>query len=108
MFFYSITSLDKLIMKPIFSSKQRKLSHLTSIFGHQYLLKDILKQIDFYHNACVRANGGISEALNTLQTQYQFLNSIDRDFSTPLLLALKNKRANTVKILMDHPKTDLR
>lgn len=43
MFFYGITQIDRLIMKPIFSAKGRKLSHLICIFGHQYLLKDVLK-----------------------------------------------------------------
>lgn len=43
MFFYGITEIDKLIMKPIFTQKQRKLSHLICIFGHQYLLKEVLR-----------------------------------------------------------------
>lgn len=46
--------------------------------------------------------------MKILQTQYQFLNSIDRDFSTPLILALKNKRNSIVKVLLDHPKTCLK
>ena len=45
------------------------------------------------------------KALSILQMQQQFLNSIDRDFSTPLLLALKNKRVQLVKMLLEHPKT---
>ena len=87
-----------MIMKPIFSSKQRKLSHLICIFGHQYLLKDILKQIDMYHHNCLNRNVVVDpeitsqRALRILQTQYQFINSVDRDFSTPLILAMKNKR----------------
>ena len=40
--------------------------------------------------------------------QYQFLNSIDRDFSTPLILAIHHKKYALVKILLDHPKTCLR
>lgn len=56
MFFYGLTEIDKLIIKPIFSSKQRKLSHLICIFGHQYLLKEVLKQIDLYHHNCLNKN----------------------------------------------------
>lgn len=43
-----------------------------------------------------------------MQTQYQFLNSVDRDFSTPIVLALKNKRINIVRMLLDYPKTCLK
>jgi ankyrin repeat protein len=85
MFFYGITQLDKLIMKPIFSAKQRKLSHLICIFGHQYLLKEVLKQIDMYHHCCLNkhimtednehslsgdADFTNSKAIRILQTQY--------------------------------------
>jgi len=122
MFFYTIKQVDALIMKPIFSSKQRKLSHLICIFGHQYLLKDVLKQIDMYHHNClnkhvadhersmmnVSSDFTSSRALRILQTQYQFLNSVDRDFSTPLILAMKNKRMGIVRMLLDHPKTCLK
>jgi hypothetical protein len=95
MFFYSTNSLEKIIIKPIFSSKQRKISHLACIFGHLYLLKDILKQIDTYQSACVKFNGGKYEKI-ALQVTYQLLNSIDRDFSSPILLAMKNKRSSIV------------
>lgn len=43
MYFYGMASIDNLIRKPVFTSKQRKLSHLVCIFGHLYLLKDILR-----------------------------------------------------------------
>jgi hypothetical protein len=43
MFFNDLTQIDQLIMKATFPSKQRKLSHLIAIYGHQYLLKDVLK-----------------------------------------------------------------
>ena len=36
------------------------------------------------------------------------MNSVDRDFSTPIVLALKNKRINIVKMLLDYPKTCLK
>ena len=43
MFFNGTAQIDLLIMKAAFPSKQRKLSHLIAIYGHQYLLKDVLK-----------------------------------------------------------------
>jgi hypothetical protein len=53
MFFQKITSVDQLIMRPLFPSKQRKLSHLIAMQGHLYLLKDMLKQIDIFNqNFC--------------------------------------------------------
>jgi len=42
-----------------------------------------------------------------MQTQYQFLNSIDRDFSTPLILALRNQKNVIVHLLLDQPKLSL-
>ena len=56
MFFYEITEIGKLIMKPIFTQKQRKLSHLICISGHHYLLKEVLRQIDLYHHHCLNRN----------------------------------------------------
>ena len=47
-------------------------------------------------------------SLKLLQTKYQFLNSVDRDFTTPLILALKNKRMAIVKDLLEQPRTCLR
>jgi len=46
--------------------------------------------------------------MRILQTQYQFLNSSDKDFSTPLILALKNRKQQIVAELVEHPKTCLR
>ena len=40
----------------------------------------------------------------TQTTLYQFLNAVDKDFSTPLILALKNKRHNIVKLLLENDK----
>ena len=114
MFFNNIAQIDTLIMKALFPNKQRKLSHLIASFGQQYLLKDVLKQIDLYHHNCLNKDAQHApemssfKALKILQTQHQFLNSIDRDFSTPLILALKNKRMGIVRALMEHPKTCLK
>jgi hypothetical protein len=52
MFFQKVTYVDQMIMRPIFPSKQRKLSHLIAMQGHHYLLKDMLRQIDIYSHAC--------------------------------------------------------
>lgn len=123
MYFYGIAQIDNLIRKPVFTSKQRKLSHLVCIFGHLYLLKDILRQIDLYHHNCLNKNIAAhgygldlatdadrpnAQGFQFLQTQYQFLNAVDRDFSTPIILALKNKRISIVKLLLEHPKTCLK
>lgn len=35
-----------MVLKALFPDKQRKLSHLIAIFGHQYLLKAMLCQIE--------------------------------------------------------------
>lgn len=56
MYFYELTQIDQLILKPLFPQKQRKLSHLICLFGHQYLLKDMLKHIDLYHHNCLSKN----------------------------------------------------
>jgi len=37
----------------------------------------------------------------------QFLNSIDRDFSTPLILALANQKNNIVQLIMSNKKASL-
>ena len=54
MFFQNLTYVDQMIMRPIFPSKQRKLSHVISMQGHHYLLKDMLKQIDIYAHNCTQ------------------------------------------------------
>ena len=53
MYFYKISHFDSLILKTIFPTKQRKLSHLIALLGHQYLFKDMLRQIDLYHQNCL-------------------------------------------------------
>lgn len=53
MYFYNMIHLDQLILKTVFPSKQRKLSHLIALLGHSYLFKDMLKQIDLYHQNCL-------------------------------------------------------
>lgn len=57
MYFYEISNLDQLIMKGMFPSKQRKLSHMIAVHGHQYLLKEMLKQIDMFSNVYVQQLG---------------------------------------------------
>ena len=61
MFFQCQPQVDQLILKSLFPSKQRKLSHLIAIQGHQYLLSDTIKQIDnYYFNALTFINSQTS------------------------------------------------
>jgi len=129
MFFNRIVSIDELVMKKAFyPSKQRKLSHLIALYGHQYLFRGIVDSIKEYqkHNHMQRSlrkfniHGGVgqsSELFSTLMSQagsqtqttlYQFVNAVDKDFSTPLILALKNKRHNIVKLLLENEKVCLK
>jgi hypothetical protein len=67
---------------------------------------------NFQMNEC----GDISSSLSNdspknnfkiLNTMSQFLNSIDRDFSTPLILALANQKNNLVQLIMSNKKASL-
>lgn len=123
MYFYHVPDFEVLIMKSIFPNKQRKLSHMIALNGHQYLLKDMLKQLNIYSHNCSgfqqnqitspdfnqRPNRRSRTRPNQMQSQqqmklnqneYQFLNSIDRDFSTPLILALRNQKNMIVNLLL--------
>mgnify|MGYP000951174274 FL=1 len=60
MYFNGTAQIDMLIMKAVFPSKQRKLSHLIAVYGHQYILKDVLKQIDLYHHNCLSATRNLN------------------------------------------------
>lgn len=71
MYFYAVSDLDLLIMKAMFPSKQRKLSHMIAVNGHQYLMKDMLKQIDLYTHHCsgLAASQIHNQSLSTAQTK---------------------------------------
>lgn len=53
MFFYKVADFEILILKSIFPSKQRKLSHMIALNGHLYLMKDLLKQLNIYMHNCM-------------------------------------------------------
>jgi ankyrin repeat protein len=79
--------------------------------GHHYLLKDMLRQIDIHQENTSHKRqslGGFDPQFKQLNTKYQFLNCIDRDFSTPLILALKNKRTLIINELLEQAKICLR
>ena len=91
LFFYKTTSLDLLVLKALFPDKQRKLSHLIAVFGHQYLLKAMLMQVEETLTAKAdRIKDNLPTVRSHNQIKHQFLNAVDRDFSTPLILALRN------------------
>jgi len=44
MYFNCVTSIEKMIVKKtFFSNKQRKLSHLLALYGHEYLLNGLIR-----------------------------------------------------------------
>jgi ankyrin repeat protein len=48
-----------------------------------------------------------NEELTTGQALYQFVNSVDSDFSTPLIYSLRNKKNQIVKLLLKCEKVSL-
>ena len=53
MFFYKLTDFEMLILKSLYTTKQRKLSHMIALNGHQYLMKDLMKQLNIYIHNCL-------------------------------------------------------
>ena len=49
MYFSQISNLDQLVMQKVFyPNKQRKLSHILAYFGHGYLFKNVIADIERY------------------------------------------------------------
>lgn len=110
------------MQKVFYPNKQRKLAHILAYFGHGYLLKNVITDIQKYLECSVKRQqdalgrpGFLSDRQLTdfsprpnHTTLYRFLNSVDIDFSTPLILALKNNRQQIVKLLLNNERICLR
>ena len=98
MFFLGIPHLEQLVLnKQYHGNKHRKLSHLLAMNGHEQLFKTVVANITQYQDASfVRKN------LNSTATniRHLFINAVDQDFSTPLILALKNKKFAMINVLL--------
>lgn len=66
-----------------------------AMHGHGYLLNELIQQIQNLDTRRSRVN-------HNTHLQYQLLNAVDKDFSTPLILALQARKHNMVKQLLDN------
>jgi hypothetical protein len=96
--------------------KQIKLSHLISMYGHTYLMSNIVDRLcQFEKIVDIDRDKFLDRELDSeseefeggQQALYQFVNSVDSDFSTPLIYSLRNKKNKIVKLLLKCEKVSL-
>jgi hypothetical protein len=85
---------------------------LISMYGHTYLMSNIIENLYSYEKLisekdieASRKESSSEELTNGgVQALYQFVNSVDIDFSTPLIYSLRNKKNHIVRILLKNEK----
>lgn len=83
MYFLRLPTLEDVVSSKT-QGKQQQLSHLLALNGHHHLFKHVLSELSQPH---LKARSKHQDSLSS-----QYLNATDRDNSTPIVLALKNKR----------------
>ena len=100
-------------MRAMCSTKLIKLSHLISMYGHTYLMSNIIESLENYEKKIGEKDYNLDKNLDSdseemahggVQALYQFVNAVDMDFSTPLIYSLRNKKNQIVKILLKSEK----